>query len=506
MNCNFFISFLLYFKKTKLPALLFFLLPWVFIQTSCKKLVQVDPPINSIITQQVFADSADATAAVIGMYAKLAKNYTTLTTGSISPGIGFQTGGITLYTSLAADELYANVANSSYQHESPFYANAILSSSTFNYTNMWQAAYTVIYDINACLEGLGSSNTALVFSTKNQLRAECKVARAFMYFNLVNIYGDVPLVLTTNYETNAVLPRASVNDVYEQIIADLTSAQTSLPQTYLTTGRGRVNYYVATALLSRVYLYRKQWALAEAAATQIINAGQYSLSPLNNVFLSNIITTTNKEPIWQWFPTSDKTGGYETYEGQIFVALGGVVPNYIISDSLLNSFEVNDQRKNNWLKANTVGIGVQAKTYYFPYKYKLQNDGTIVPKELYVVLRLGEQYLIRSEARAQQGTDLTGAANDLNMIRTRAGLPNTTASTPSDLLTAIYRERRLELCCEYGHRWFDLKRTGLINAVMGGSTGACATKGGTWSTNWQLFPIPFDEIQRNPFLTQNTGY
>jgi len=121
------------------------------------------------------------------------------------------------------------------------------------------------------------------------------------------------------------------------------------------------------------------------------------------------------------------------------------------------------------------------------------------------VFRLAEQYLIRAEAKAQQGTDMIGAAADLNVIRNRAGLANTTASTHDDLLAAVAHERQIELFAEWGHRWFDLKRTGQVDAVMSAVTPQ-KNPSGTWKTYQQLYPVPQSEISKNPFLKQNAGY
>jgi len=119
-----------------------------------------------------------------------------------------------------------------------------------------------------------------------------------------------------------------------------------------------------------------------------------------------------------------------------------------------------------------------------------------------MVLRLAEQYLIRAEARAQQN-NVGGAQSDLNTIRTRAGLPNTTANDKTSLLAAIIHERQVELFSEWGHRWLDLKRSGNLDAMM---AVVAPAKGATWSSNWQWYPIPSYEIVQDPNLVQNPGY
>jgi hypothetical protein len=170
-----------------------------------------------------------------------------------------------------------------------------------------------------------------------------------------------------------------------------------------------------------------------------------------------------------------------------------------MSPFLYNAFEPNDRRFSEW-------VGVDSSTgtsYFFPYKYKQAITGNPVT-EYTMVFRLAEQVLIRAEAEAELN-DLADAALDLNAIRNRAGLPNTTAANQAQLLAAILQERKIELFTEWGHRWLDLKRTGNIDQVMG-SGGVTAAKGGSWNSDWALFPIPLAELQRDPNLSQNSGY
>jgi hypothetical protein len=122
--------------------------------------------------------------------------------------------------------------------------------------------------------------------------------------------------------------------------------------------------------------------------------------------------------------------------------------------------------------------------------------------EYLVVLRLSEQYLVRAEARTHLN-DLSGAAADINVVRNRAGLPDTKATDKTSLLDAIAQERRVELFAEWGHRWLDLKRTATIDTIM---NIVSLSKGSSWNTNAQLYPIPAGDILLNPYLTQNPGY
>jgi hypothetical protein len=144
---------------------------------------------------------------------------------------------------------------------------------------------------------------------------------------------------------------------------------------------------------------------------------------------------------------------------------------------------------------------VEGNTYHYANKYKIADMGAGV-HEYNTVFRLAEQYLIRAEARAHLN-NITGAQDDLNIIRARAGLGITLANDQTQLLAAVQQERRVELFTEWGHRWLDLKRAGNIDTTMPAITSA---KGGTWNTNWQWYPIPASEVQRNPNLTQNDDY
>jgi len=152
-------------------------------------------------------------------------------------------------------------------------------------------------------------------------------------------------------------------------------------------------------------------------------------------------------------------------------------------------------RKNKWIK----DVVVAGQRYYYPYKYRIRTTSAS-GSEYNVVLRFAEQYLIRAEARAMQNNN-TGAAEDINTIRIRAGLtPVPGNSTPAECLDIVQKERRVELFSEWGHRWFDLKRTGSINTVLQ------SVKGSNWQPTDQFYPIPFSEIQKNPSLAQNQGY
>lgn len=443
-----------------------------FFFTACKKFIQVPAPSNQVISSTVFLDDAGATAAITGIYSEMMNNPNQFCTGQTS-----------LYAGLSADELsYYTTAN-----QQEFEKNEI-SQTNHGIIGIyfWNTAYKYIYTANLCIEGLNQS-TALTPSLKNSLMGEAKFIRAFCYFYLVNFFGDVPLITNFNYEVNASIPRSPLASVYNQIIADLKEAQSLLPAAYVSADKLRPIKYAATALLARAYLYTKDYSSAEREATNIISSNAYSLvSNLNNVFLKG-----STETIWQLYPVNTV---WNTWEGRDLVpSSASSIPQYLVTSSLLNAFEPNDARRTAWVASKTIA----GTSYTYPYKYKVY--GNNAPQtEYYIVFRLAEQYLIRAEARAQQNNS-TGALADLNSIRNRAGLPNSTANNQPALLSAIEQERRIELMFEWGHRWFDLKRTGRADAVLG------ALKP-TWQPTDALWPLPVAQLNANPALKQNPGY
>lgn len=459
----------------------------------CKKFVEVDRPVTSISSVTVYASNATAAAVMSGVYSYMSGS------GNFSNG----NLDISIAEGLASDELTNYY--SGYAAYGQFYQNALGSTAGAS-NNYWNEIYRQIHMANTVIEGLAKS-TNVTTTMKQQLDGEAKFIRAFYHFYATNIYGDVPLITTTDYPTNNTIKRTPQALVYKQIILDLKDAKAELGTGFLdangnvTTERIRPNKAAAQALLARAYLYMGDWADAYAEADFVINNSNFTL--LND--LTTVFKKNSGESIWQLPPV---ISGNNTYDAQYFVLIGppGNYQNpFAISNTLVNAFEANDKRFSTW-----VGVYQENATtsYYYPYKYTVYQYGAPVSEYL-TVFRLAEQYLIRAEAEANgAGSGLSAAVADLNVIRTRAGLPNYAGSTADKaaVLNAILHERQVELFTEWGHRWFDLIRTNNINSVMGSPGNVCLAKGGTWAAYKTLAPIPLSEIQINPNLTQNNGY
>ena len=463
-------------------------------QTSCKKLVEVSVPATSVTGTSAFNSDATAIAVLTSIYANNSANLLS-NTGSIP--------SITFFAGLSADELTLWSGSSNTQ-EKAYFQNALSSGANGFGHEYWANIYPYIYSCNAAIEGLNSSSS-LTAAVKQQLIGEASFMRAFFYFYLVNLYGDVAMPLSSNYKANAALGRIPKGQVYQQIIIDLQQAENYLNVNYLdatllnsTTERVRPTKWAANALLARVYLYMGNWASAQTQADSVItNTSLFGLLPLNQVFLR--AGSGVNEAIWQLQPVNV---GWNTEDAKAFIVPTsgpgtGLNIGAYLSDTLLNSFEASDQRRSQWVDSTIV----EGTTFYYPYKYTVNTYNAAVTEYL-MLLRLGELYLIRAEAKAQLG-DIAGAASDLNAIRSRAGLGATSAANQADLLAAIAHERQVELFAELGHRWLDLKRTGSIDATM---TVVTPQKGGVWHSYQQLYPILFTDIQYNSKLVQNPGY
>jgi starch-binding outer membrane protein, SusD/RagB family len=455
---------------------------------SCKKFVEIDPPTTELVTASVFNDNSTATAALLDIYAEMMQNS--------------ESYYMAEYNGLLSDEL-TNYSTS--QNQVAYFDNAMYATATFG---PWVNAYNYIYQANAIKTAV-QGNSALSPAVAQQLGGEAEFVRAFWYFYLTEFYGDVPLALTTNYANNATLSRTPSSKVYQQIITDLKDAQNLLNSNYvdasdttiITTDRGRPTNSAASALLARVYLYIGDYADAKAQATAVINQnGLYGIDSLENVFLAN-----STEAIWQLDVPQPSSNSNATPDGLGFILIAapstGGVNCSTISPQLMNSFEPNDNRKSTWISYYAAG----SDTFYFPYKYKNNGISNTGVNESTMVLRLAEQFLIRAEAEAQLN-DLTDAAMDLNVIRARANLAPTSATTQSDMLAAILHERQVELFAEWGHRWFDLIRTNNVNSVMGTVTPIKSGGAIAWSATDSLYPIPQSERSVDPNLSQNLGY
>lgn len=456
-----------------------------FLFPTCKKMVDIKVPFQIVVTEKVFSNIEDARSAVTGMFYTMGQT-----------GLNFSNCGSTLLCGLSADELKPFLESA--DNFSQFRNNSLTATNALLPFNLWTPAYKVIYNANAIITQLDQS-TVISQANKDSMKANARFARAFSYFYLANFFGDVPLVTTIDYKESSMQARANVETIYQFIIDDLKRAQYLLPGSYQGTQRIMPTKWAAKALLARVYLFQKNWENASLEADSIIN--QSTLFELS-ADLTNVFTVKSKEAIWQLASNSKAIGGNVTEEGLHFIPYPLTAqsqPRFYLTDQLKNQFDTTDKRLNVWTILNKYQNGL----YRIPYKYRdgtAQRSNAGVPANEYnTVFRLAELYLVRAEALAQLGK-LNPAIEDLNKIRQRAGLNLIESLSKDELLTAIYNEKQKEFFVEWGHRWMDLKRWGLANAILE------QVKGTNWQSTDQLYPIPVAELNTAPNLVQNPGY
>lgn len=446
----------------------------LFFHIQCDRFVEIAEPTDQISQTTVFKDKATALAAMADVYANLRSN-------SVLDG---NTQGVHFLTDIYTDEL-ATMSNLPGGFRS-FYDLQVMASNS-SVDQLWVSSYRNIYAVNNILEGVARSGDHLDEPTRNILNGESKTIRALLHLYLMQIFGEIPYVESTDYQINQRISKNTVPQLYEKITEDLHAAELLLTEQYPNSGRTRLNKSAVQLLLARTYLSKGDFARARDYAQLVIGKPAYQVeSELNKVFLKGA-----KSTIWQFAPIE---AGANTIEAGTFIILDTPPPYGYLSAQLVNSFEPNDGRVVQWIGSVT-GDGV---TYHFPYKYK-KFEITPVSEEYSIVLRIEEAILISAEAENQLG-NTNGALQKLKIIRTRAGLTTPTNASAQEVKNLIIAEKRHEFFTEGGHRFFDLKRWGLLETVM-------ASTKPSWQNYMKNWPLPQRELLINPNLNpQNNGY
>lgn len=447
---------------------------------SCEDLVSIDAPSDKLVRTVVFSNDQTAISAMNGIYNEL--YLADFSSGSRS--------SVTVLAGLSSD----NVMNiSSTNLNMMEFQDHEIAPTNLGNLELWSSAYNIIYLCNSFIEGLTNS-TSIDVELKQELEGEARFVRAFTYFYLVNLYDKVPLILNTNYRVNALKPQAEKEEIYTQIEDDLQFSSESLNTSYRNSERTSVNKYVAKAFQARVYLFLGDWQASERLSTEVIQetASYEILDSLDDVFLAN-----SREAIWQISPIGGGGISTNTNDGSMFIIdpFFSFFSTLKLDESLVTEFSENDLRRQKWIGYNT------SLKSYFSHKYKIWASSQFPIQEYSMVLRLAEQYLIRAEARLKMDKTLE-AIEDLDVIRNRANLPLLAEINPiisnEALMREIYIQRREELFTEWGNRWFDLKRSGHLDTTF--------NKSPTWEITDRFYPIPSEEISKNPNLIQNDGY
>lgn len=450
-----------YIKYMLSTALLFLM--------SCSEFLDVDTPKNQMDTPMVFNDERTANAAMLNVYASMRNAGFLL---GNRDGIGALLGAYT-------DEL--DVVTNQSVGVKYFYDLNVQPSNTV-IKNLWDISYKQIYMVNQIITGINTTDD-LPEDTKKQLLGEAYGIRGILHFYLSQTFGAVPYVSTIDYEVNKNISKKSENEVLSLAIADLLEAENLLSSNYISTERIRLNQSVVQAFLARMYLYQKNWIKASGYAQMVLDDTRFQLASLDDLFIKN-----STSAIWQLKPDPE---GRNTLEGETYIFTAIPAPLMKLENSLITDFQTNDLRKTNWTNAID-------SNNYFAYKYKERGISAGGTLEYAIVIRIEEMYLIKAEAAAQL-SDFDTCNDLLNVIRLRTGLTSINVASLPEAIDAILNERRFEFFCEFGHRFYDLKRYDKLSVIT------------EIKPNWVLFfktlPIPLTEITLNPnLLPQNEGY
>ncbi|WP_045687851.1 RagB/SusD family nutrient uptake outer membrane protein [Hymenobacter sp. AT01-02] len=438
-----------------------------FSASSCSDFLDPTPQV-SVDRNDVFTDAAGARGAIVGVYGALTS----------ADYLG-------LYYPLLADLAADNLAHTGTFPQLAQVKTRNIISDNVTLTNVYYAIYRAINRANNVIANVPNV-TGLSDAEKNSIIAEALFIRAYCHFDVTRFWGDAALSLTpTSTPDNSLfVSRSTKEQVYAQVIADLTQALPNLPDT----GTGRATKSAAQALIARVQLYAGKWKEAETAADLIISSNRFQLTPS---YATNFTSENSTESILEVQFDANTQSQFAFFN--LPTANGGrnEVNPIGPGSTLTTSYETGDTRRNATISDGTTIISNRAVVAGTGIKYKDPGTGT----DNYKMFRFAEILLIGAEAKAQL-QDITGSLALLNRVRTRAGLPIIAATglNQAGLLAAIAQERRIELALE-GHRWFDLVRTNQAQTVLGIA-----------DPTRLLFPIPLREIQNNPNMKQNTGY
>jgi hypothetical protein len=492
--------------------------------TSCSDYLDMKP-LNTRVEENFYQNQQD-------MYDAMVAVYDVLQWGGFQGYIPEET-----LANVASDDTYAGGANAGDQPAWVALDNFSLTPTLGPQASIWGRYYSGIYRANLFLEKLPGATVSDDFAKRST--AEVKFLRAFYYFQLERWFGNLPLILKTLNPSEYDFPQSAPADIYAQIEKDLTEAIPDLPLSVSDSEKGRITKGAAQSLLGRVILFENDDTRMGEVATlvdNVVNSGAYDLVPdYGQIFTSagrnNIESVfeiqhsyNSKWGDWGWLPGGEGNIatvmiGMRDYNGPTFQAGWGFSP---VTEKLANDMkgdprfeysiiDVSDGTMDETGMMNaTLNGGEQIKykpgyqnTGYFvrknaPLKENVAPDGEPMinyPNNVRVI-RYPDVLLMGAEAYARSGNDAK-AQGYLNQVRARVGLSPVTA-TGTDLVQAIWKERRFELAFE-GQRYWDLVRTGRASSVLG-------------DRNWQegrneYLPIPQSEIDNtNRTLEQNPGY
>jgi tetratricopeptide (TPR) repeat protein len=384
--------------------------------------------------------------------------------------------------------------------------DALNSADEFNFSadnsevdDLYTSLYRCVDIANSVIANVPAMSVAQ--ANKDDLMGQGYFVRALSYFDLARFFGGIPNVYGTDgvvlkltpsvgVTDEDFVPRNSLRETYDQVEKDLLEAIAKLPETRSSNelSKAKATKSAARALLARYYLYNRQWDKAEQYATEAIGN-----LPLSVAFETAFRSKNTAESLFELqFNATDGAGLRQWYYPSNLSGRGGTA----LHDATYAEMTADPADARGKLTA----LNSITNTHYTTKWNTAQNADNIQ------ILRRAEQYLIRAESRAELN-NLTGALADLNIVRARAGVAASAASTKEAVIEAIIKERKLEFVGE-GHRWFDVIRRGNALTVF---ANVVRSKGSLPSYSIripgkQVLPIPSAEMRTNTKLVQNEAY
>ncbi len=477
---------------------------------SCQDFLTENPQ-NTVSQSNYYKTEQDAIAAVNAIYSYL---------GSYNLDFGGPFAGNTagayhstfwVTADLASDNMKNNQLGAIYNDQ---LANFSYNSDNSNLLEIWRIQYKIIYLANIAVNRI--PGITMNETTKNRLVNEAKFLRGLMYFNLVRMFGKVPLLVG---ESNPLKPDSAPSEaVYAQIIKDLKDAA-SLPKDG-EIQEGRATQGAAQALLAKVYLTQKDFPNASVEARKVIDSKIYSLWD-NYEDAFKLSSRGGKEAVFS-VGFGDGGGTISFWEvGQFNVRLLPVelstvrdkVNNtqgwQIVTKELFDSYLPADKRRAATYMTSVTGDDGKVVTLNNIYIKKYWDEAADPTAggstNDFPVIRYSDVLLMYAEAQAEQG-NFPVANEYINIVKKRAGLPAVSLTSVETFRDAILDERRKEFIGE-GQRWFDLVRMNKLNDRVHKAKDSEYTAAiPALSQNYQVFPIPQQERDVNPNLSQNTGF
>lgn len=468
----------------------------MFLVVACEESLEFEVK-DRLTLENFFLNADDALASVNGIYDVLGQ-------------VDMYNSSMWLIQDISSDDCDASPTwNDPNAHQFDTYS---LQANNNYTTSMWKTLYNLISKANLSIDSIPVID--MDETMQNRLLGEARFLRALSYFNLVRLYGGVPVVLHPETDIdNYLVPRDEPELVYDQIIKDLEEASISLPTSYGITDKGRATRGAALGLLSKVYLTLQEWDLASEKAKQVMDIPVYGLW---DDFTDNFkeVNKNGKESVFevQFYSEVQSENSRIVISGLPGIyAFPAGVGMMLPTEDLLNSFESGDYRYEATFFEEYDYFGHNT---FDPHIWKHWDQDTYPPDKTgqsganFPVMRYAEVLLIYAEALNELNQGPTQEAYDaVNQVRQRARngddavLPDLSGLSYQEFQTAVLKEKRCETVNE-GQRWFDLVRTGNLEEFVKRAKG---DKANPQPFNY-VFPIPQREIDLNDKLDQNDEY